>query len=162
MQDVAAQLAAGLLDIQAGHDVLDLCAAPGGKTAAILEQHPNLHTMLAVDVDDKRLQRVRETLERLNLHADTLAADASHSETWADGRQFDRILLDAPCSGFGVIRRHPDIKLLRRESDIAALNTLQAKILDAAWGPAQELCDARSMSARNSRSRDNAPKTTRR
>lgn len=133
VQDVAAQLAAYLLDTQPGDTVLDLCAAPGGKTAAILEQQPKLHSMLAVDVDDKRLHRVTDTLKRLNLQAETLAADASQATAWAGNRQFDRILLDAPCSGFGVIRRHPDIKLLRRESDIATLQTLQAKILKAAW-----------------------------
>ena len=133
VQDVAAQLAAGLLEVQPGHKVLDLCAAPGGKTAAILEQQPQLQSMLAIDVDDKRLQRVKDNLQRLHLSADTLAADASTPDTWSNNRQFDRILLDAPCSGFGVIRRHPDIKLLRRESDIAALQALQAKILDAAW-----------------------------
>ncbi|QPK61966.1 16S rRNA (cytosine(967)-C(5))-methyltransferase RsmB [Methylomonas sp. LL1] len=133
VQDVAAQLAAGLLNVQPGHRVLDLCAAPGGKTAAILEQQPQLQSLLAIDVDDKRLQRVTDNLKRLNLYAETLAADACAPETWAAGRVFDRILLDAPCSGFGVIRRHPDIKLLRRESDIAALRDLQAKILDAAW-----------------------------
>jgi len=133
VQDVAAQLAAGLLDAQPGQTVLDLCAAPGGKTAAILEQKPKLKSLLAIDVDPNRLQRVADTLKRLHLEADLLAADASQAETWANQRQFDRILLDAPCSGFGVIRRHPDIKLLRRESDISALQALQAKILEAAW-----------------------------
>ena len=133
VQDVAAQLAAFLLDVQPGHDVLDLCAAPGGKTAAILEQQADLASMLAVDIDQKRLQRVNQNLKRLNLQADTLVADASQTDRWSNRRKFDRILLDAPCSGFGVIRRHPDIKLLRRESDIAPLQTLQAKILDAAW-----------------------------
>lgn len=133
VQDVAAQLASGLLNAQAGDSVLDLCAAPGGKTAAILEQQAALHSVLAVDVDDKRLQRVNDTLQRLNLQAETLTADASQAKSWAGKQQFDRILLDAPCSGFGVIRRHPDIKLLRRESDIETLRTLQAQILDAAW-----------------------------
>lgn len=133
VQDVAAQLAAGLLDAQPGQDVLDLCAAPGGKTAAILEQQPGLKSMLAIDVDANRLQRVADTLKRLRLQADLLAADASQADTWANRRQFDRILLDAPCSGFGVIRRHPDIKLLRRDSDLSALQALQAKILESAW-----------------------------
>jgi 16S rRNA (cytosine967-C5)-methyltransferase len=133
VQDIAAQLAAKLLDAHPGQRVLDLCAAPGGKTGAILERQPALQSLLAVDVDEQRLSRVTDNLRRLRLQADTLAADAGQPETWADGRQFDRILLDAPCSGFGVIRRHPDIKLLRRESDIAALQTLQARILDAAW-----------------------------
>lgn len=133
VQDVAAQLAAGLLDAQSGDSVLDMCAAPGGKTAAILEQQPQLAGMLAIDVDGQRLQRVNEALQRLNLSADTLAADASRPQDWAQGRQFERVLLDAPCSGFGVIRRHPDIKLLRREGDITSLQSRQAEILDAAW-----------------------------
>lgn len=133
VQDIAAQLAAKLLDTQPGQRVLDLCAAPGGKTAAILERQPALQSLLAIDVDEQRLRRVTDNLRRLNLPANTLAADASQPDTWAEGRQFDRILLDAPCSGFGVIRRHPDIKLLRRESDIATLQTLQSRILDAAW-----------------------------
>ncbi len=133
VQDVAAQRAASLLELQAGQRVLDLCAAPGGKTAAILELEPNLHSLLAIDVDEQRLQRVKDTLQRLHLRAETLTADASQAQNWAADRQFERILLDAPCSGLGVIRRHPDIKLLRRASDIAALQTLQAGILDAAW-----------------------------
>ena len=133
VQDVAAQLAAGLLDAKPGHRVLDMCAAPGGKTAAILEQQTGLQSMLAIDIDAKRLKRVSDNLQRLHLQADVLTADASNPQSWAEGRLFDRILLDAPCSGFGVIRRHPDIKLLRRESDIAALQDLQAKILKAAW-----------------------------
>lgn len=132
VQDVAAQLASGLLDAKPGHRVLDLCAAPGGKTAAILEQQPDLASMLAVDIDPLRLQRVNDNLTRLQLQADSQTADAGNPD-WAEGKSFDRILLDAPCSGFGVIRRHPDIKLLRRESDIEALQILQAKILNAAW-----------------------------
>lgn len=133
VQDVAAQLASGLLDVRPGHRVLDLCAAPGGKTAAILEQCPNLKSMLATDIEPIRLQRIQENLARLNLTAETQTADASNP-SWANGQTFDRILLDAPCSGFGVIRRHPDIKLLRRESDLEALRILQASILSAAWG----------------------------
>lgn len=133
VQDVAAQLAAQLLDVKAGHRVLDLCAAPGGKTAAILEIQPNLAAMLAVDIDPQRLQRVSENLTRLKLSAETLAGDAVQSEQWAENRLFDRILLDAPCSGFGVIRRHPDIKLLRRITDLTNLHELQAQILHAAW-----------------------------
>lgn len=133
VQDIAAQLASELLDAQAGQRVLDMCAAPGGKTAAILERQPGLKSLLALDIDEQRLQRVADNLQRLKLRADLLVADAATPENWADGLQFERILLDAPCSGFGVIRRHPDIKLLRRESDIAALQTLQANILNAAW-----------------------------
>lgn len=133
VQDLAAQLAADLLDVQPGHRILDLCAAPGGKTSAILERQANLKSLLAVDVDDKRLQRVRDNLQRLQLSAETLVADASQPGTWSKNRLFDRILLDAPCSGLGVIRRHPDIKLLRRDSDISALQNVQRKILDTAW-----------------------------
>jgi 16S rRNA (cytosine967-C5)-methyltransferase len=133
VQDLAAQLAAELLDVKPGQRVLDMCAAPGGKTAAILEQQPGLQSLLAIDVDANRLKRVNDNLQRLNLQAETLAADASQPETWAGDKQFDRILLDAPCSGFGVIRRHPDIKILRRASDIETLQGLQSKILNAAW-----------------------------
>lgn len=133
VQDVAAQLAAALLDVQPGHRVLDLCAAPGGKTAAILEHQPQLQSLLAVDVDETRLRRVSDNLQRLQLRADTRVADASQPGAWSDNRQFDRILIDAPCSGLGVIRRHPDIKLLRRDTDIPVLQSLQSKILDTAW-----------------------------
>ena len=132
VQDTAAQLAAGLLDVQPGQQVLDMCAAPGGKTAAILEAQPLLQSMLAVDIDEQRLQRVTENLQRLQLKAEVLAVDAA-AQSWAEDRRFQRILLDAPCSGLGVIRRHPDIKLLRRDSDIAVLQALQNRILNAAW-----------------------------
>ncbi len=133
VQDAAAQLAAGLLNVKPGQTVLDMCAAPGGKTAAILERHPGLHSLLAIDIDSQRLQRVTQNLERLGLQADTLVADASLPASWAAGSLFDCIVLDAPCSGLGVIRRHPDIKLLRRYSDISRLQALQARLLDAAW-----------------------------
>ncbi len=133
VQDTAAQIAAELLDVQAGQKVLDLCAAPGGKTAAILEAAPESISLLAVDIDESRLHRVEENLQRLKLKAKLLVADAAKSAEWAQGQTFDRILVDAPCSALGVIRRHPDIKILRRESDIAALITVQKQILDVAW-----------------------------
>lgn len=132
VQDIAAQHAAWLLNAEAGERILDCCAAPGGKTAHILEQQPQAE-VLAIDVDAKRLERVHENLARLQLSAEVKTADASEVTGWWDGRWFDRILLDAPCSATGVIRRHPDIKWLRREADIAELAALQARILDALW-----------------------------
>ncbi len=134
VQDAAAQLAAQLLDVQAGERVLDVCAAPGGKTAHILESQPELKSLLAIDIDTQRLSRVQENLTRLHLHADLLVADAIQAKDWWDGVLFERILLDAPCSALGVIRRHPDIKLLRRADDITRLQTLQQEILQTAWG----------------------------
>ncbi|GFO71648.1 16S rRNA (cytosine967-C5)-methyltransferase [Bathymodiolus japonicus methanotrophic gill symbiont] len=133
VQDAAAQLAAGLLDVQTGDRVLDVCAAPGGKTAHILECQPEVKSMLAIDIDAQRLVRVKENLTRLQLDADLLAADATHPENWWDGVPFERILLDAPCSALGVVRRHPDIKLLRRAEDIVQLQALQQRILQAGW-----------------------------
>jgi 16S rRNA (cytosine967-C5)-methyltransferase len=133
VQDTAAQLAAGLLDVQPGQRVLDVCAAPGGKTAHILESQPQLKELVAVDIDGIRMLRVSENLQRLSLHATLVVGDAAKPADWWDGRLFDRILLDAPCSALGVIRRHPDIKLLRRAEDIAQLQTLQKTILAAAW-----------------------------
>lgn len=133
VQDGAAQFAAQFLDAQPGELVLDACAAPGGKTAHILERQPALKHLVAVDFDADRLARVQENLTRIGLTAELIHGDASKPETWWQGEQFDRILLDAPCSATGVIRRHPDIKWLRRDSDIAALVQLQADILDAMW-----------------------------
>jgi 16S rRNA (cytosine967-C5)-methyltransferase len=133
VQDTAAQLAAGLLDVQPGHRVLDVCAAPGGKTAHILEHQPQLKELVAVDVDESRLQRVSETLQRLKLPATLVVGDAANPQEWWDDQLFDRILLDAPCSALGVIRRHPDIKLLRRAEDIEPLQALQKNILNAVW-----------------------------
>ncbi len=133
VQDGAAQLAAHLLDVQPGHRVLDVCAAPGGKTAHILERHPDVGQLVAVDIDENRMLRVNDNLRRLNLQATLIVGDATKPDDWWDGKSFDRILLDAPCSATGVIRRHPDIKLLRRETDIAALTILQLTILNAAW-----------------------------
>lgn len=133
VQDGAAQLAAHYLDAQAGDLILDACSAPGGKTAHTLELQPAIKQMVAVDFDEKRLLRVQENLQRLNLQATVIHGDASKPEQWWSGEQFDRILCDAPCSATGVIRRHPDIRWLRRDSDIAELVTLQKNILTALW-----------------------------
>lgn len=133
VQDEAAQLAAGLLQLESGQRVLDVCAAPGGKAAHILELRPEVSELVAVDVDPLRLERVEQTLERLGLRAQVVAGDAAQPAEWWDGALFDRILLDAPCSASGVIRRHPDIKLLRRPADLAKLGTLQGQILRAIW-----------------------------
>ena len=133
VQDEAAQLAADLLDLAPGQRVLDACCAPGGKTCHILEVEPALAGVVAVDLEAKRLVRVRENLERLGLSAELIAADGRDTATWWDGKPFQRILLDAPCSATGVIRRHPDIKLTRQPDDIAALATLQGELLDAMW-----------------------------
>ncbi|MEF1204108.1 16S rRNA (cytosine(967)-C(5))-methyltransferase RsmB [Photobacterium damselae] len=132
VQDAAAQLAIEYLQPQAGELILDCCAAPGGKTAHILEHVPSAQ-VVAIDCDEYRLARVHDNLQRLNLQAKVLCADARYPEKWWDGDKFDRILLDAPCSATGVIRRHPDIKWLRRGEDIAALAQLQAEIFDAMW-----------------------------
>jgi 16S rRNA (cytosine967-C5)-methyltransferase len=132
VQDAGAQQAAPLLDLQPGLRVLDACAAPGGKTCHMLELQPDLH-MLALDVSEPRLQRVRENLDRLGLDAELRCADAAEPDAWWDGQPFDRVLLDVPCSATGVIRRHPDIKLLRRADDIPRLMTLQQQMLRQAW-----------------------------
>ena len=133
VQDGAAQQAALLLNCQQGDVVLDCCAAPGGKTCHILEQSPNIASMTAIDIEASRLVRVEENLTRLNLTAEVITADAANAKTWWQGQRFDRILLDAPCSGTGVIRRHPDIKWLRKASDIDALVRLQQQILKETW-----------------------------
>lgn len=133
IQDGAAQQAARLLDCQPDDNVLDCCAAPGGKTCHILELTPDIEAMTAIDVEAPRLERVKENLQRLNLKAKVIAADAASTETWWDGKLYDRILLDAPCSGTGVIRRHPDIKWLRKKDDISVLTQLQQSILKSIW-----------------------------
>ena len=114
-----------------GRRVLDACAAPGGKTAHLLELADL--DLLALDSDPARLARVDQTLDRLGLQARTLAADAADPAAWWDGRPFDAILLDAPCSAAGIVRRHPDVRWLRRPSDIPALAAGQARLLDALW-----------------------------
>ncbi|WFS18783.1 16S rRNA (cytosine(967)-C(5))-methyltransferase RsmB [Pseudomonas sp. 905_Psudmo1] len=133
VQDEAAQLAADLLELAPGQRVLDACAAPGGKTCHLLEVEPGLSEVVAVDLEAKRLARVRENLDRLHLEATLIAADGRDTGAWWDGRPFQRILLDAPCSATGVIRRHPDIKLTRKPEDIPALAQLQGELLDALW-----------------------------
>ncbi|WP_448554307.1 16S rRNA (cytosine(967)-C(5))-methyltransferase RsmB [Thalassotalea montiporae] len=133
VQDAAAQQSARLLDCQPGDHVLDCCAAPGGKTCHLIEQTPELASVTALDVDERRLARVQENLERIGLNAKLQCGDATKPESWWDGTQYDRILLDAPCSATGVIRRHPDIKWLRKADDIEALAELQAQILRKMW-----------------------------
>lgn len=132
VQDAAAQLSLHYLQPQDGELILDCCAAPGGKTAHILERTQGSE-VVAIDCDDTRLKRVHDNLKRLNLSAKVVCGDARYPKEWWQGSQFDRILLDAPCSATGVIRRHPDIKWLRRAEDIAALAELQREILDAMW-----------------------------
>ena len=136
VQDAAAQLAVEALQVQPAERVLDACAAPGGKCAQIAARHGDEGSLLAVDVDERRLRKVRATLRRLQLdtsNIELLAADAMRPEHWAEGRSFDAILLDAPCSATGIIRRQPDIKWHRRAEDIAALVAQQAQMLDALW-----------------------------
>ncbi len=132
VQDGAAQLAVDYLQPQAGDRILDCCAAPGGKTCHILERQPNIDCT-ALDNDEYRLERVSANLKRLKHSASIVCGDASKPEDWWNGQKFDRILLDAPCSATGVIRRHPDIRWLRKQSDIDVLVGLQAQILENLW-----------------------------
>jgi 16S rRNA (cytosine967-C5)-methyltransferase len=134
IQDAGAQLAAPLLAAQRGMRVLDACAAPGGKTGHLLEHTPDLAELVAVDIDAQRVGRIEENLRRLRRAARLVVADVRQSSGFWDGRPFDRILLDAPCSSTGVIRRHPDIKLLRRTDDIPALAAAQLEILRTTFG----------------------------
>lgn len=131
VQDAGAQHAAILLDAQVGERVLDACAAPGGKTAHILERAEL--DLLALELEPERAERIKANLRRLGLRAEVRVADCSQLEQWWDGRPFDRVLADVPCSGSGVVRRHPDIKWLRREADIAQFAATQRRILDALW-----------------------------
>jgi len=133
VQDEAAQLSADLLELAPGQRVLDACCAPGGKTCHLLEAEAGLAHLVAIDLEAKRLTRVRENLDRLQLDAELIACDARDTASWWDGKPFQRILLDAPCSATGVIRRHPDIKLTRQADDIPALAALQGELLDALW-----------------------------
>ena len=132
VQDAGAQLAAMALDARPGDRVLDACAAPGGKAAHILECVPQV-SLVALDVDAQRLGRVRENFARLGLAGTVTQGDAADPSGWWDGQPFDRILLDAPCSATGVIRRHPDIRLHRTPADIVRLAATQTRLLDALW-----------------------------
>lgn len=131
VQDFGAQQAAPLLDVQDGMRVLDACSAPGGKTAHLLELADV--ELQALDSDAGRLRKVADNLDRLGLHANLKAADAAKPAGWWDGRPFDRILADVPCTASGIVRRHPDIKWLRRESDIAGFQAQQENILKGLW-----------------------------
>ncbi|MGB5082158.1 MAG: 16S rRNA (cytosine(967)-C(5))-methyltransferase RsmB [Burkholderiales bacterium] len=131
IQDAGAQRAAPLLDVRDGMRVLDACAAPGGKTAHILELADC--EVVAVDVDRERARRIAENLSRLKLSAKVIVGDCRNPEGFREGRPFDRILVDAPCSASGVVRRHPDIKWLRRRADALAFGRTQAQLLDALW-----------------------------
>lgn len=132
VQDEAAQLAATLLSPQANERILDACAAPGGKTGHILEKEPSVN-LTAVELEPWRLEKIKENLTRLNLSATLISSDVSQLEAWWDGKLFDKILLDAPCSATGVIRRNPDIKINRKPDDIAELSKIQKNILDSVW-----------------------------
>ncbi|MFT3790353.1 MAG: 16S rRNA (cytosine(967)-C(5))-methyltransferase RsmB [Rudaea sp.] len=131
VQDGAAQFAAGLLDLADGQRALDACAAPGGKSAHILET-ADVH-LSALDSDARRLTRIVDNLSRLGLEADVRAGDAAEPAVWWDGRPYDRILIDAPCSATGIVRRQPDVKLHRRVGDVVRLAAAQSRILDALW-----------------------------
>ncbi len=132
VQDASAQYAAELLALHPKQRVLDACAAPGGKTGHILERG-NALELLALDKDSGRIKKVEANLRRLNVMAQCVPADAGDLKSWWDGRPYDRVLLDAPCSGSGVVRRHPDIKWLRRAEDIPALVAAQERLLAALW-----------------------------
>ncbi|MDH4259798.1 MAG: 16S rRNA (cytosine(967)-C(5))-methyltransferase RsmB [Gammaproteobacteria bacterium] len=132
VQDAAAQLAPYFLAAQSGMRVLDACAAPGGKACHMLELEPGIAELVALDIDPLRSKRIEENLSRLRLTAKVVVGDAANADWW-DGRAFDRILLDAPCSGTGVIRRHPDIKLLRRPDDIARFRAAQLALLRSVY-----------------------------
>jgi 16S rRNA (cytosine967-C5)-methyltransferase len=133
VQELAAQLAVSLLDLKAEQHVLDACAAPGGKSAHILESQINLKSLVLVEKDPRRAKKISETLSRLNLNAITKVSDINELENWWDEGSFDRILLDAPCSATGVIRRHPDIKLLRTPKEVSNVSELQKKLLNTLW-----------------------------
>lgn len=133
VQDGAAQLAAELLDVRPGDRVLDACAAPGGKAGHLLERHPDMEELVVLERSPNRSEHIRENFQRLGVTAVIKIADALRPQDWWKGRPFQRILLDAPCSATGVIRRHPDIKLHRTPRHIAEASRLQGQILRALW-----------------------------
>jgi 16S rRNA (cytosine967-C5)-methyltransferase len=133
VQDEASQLVPSLLNLASNLSILDACAAPGGKTAHILESEHSHIRLLAIDNSSRRLKLIRQNLERLRLQAEIRTADASKTKDWWDGTPFDRILLDAPCSATGIIRRHPDIKLLRKQSEIRKYSDQQLLLLRSLW-----------------------------
>lgn len=133
VQDEASQLVPSLLQLEPGQHVLDACAAPGGKSCHILESERSLTSLTSIDMSQAKLDRIRENFERLGLDSNLVAADAGDLETWWNGNQFDRILLDAPCSATGVIRRHPDVKLLRKPAQIKSLEEVQSSLLTKLW-----------------------------
>ena len=133
VQDESAQLCAELLQPQAGMRILDACAAPGGKSGHLLEATGGELSLTCLDIDDSRLLRVQDNLERLDFSAELIAGDAARPEQWWDNELFDQILLDAPCSASGVVRRNPDIKLHRLSTDIDTLAATQLRLLKALW-----------------------------
>jgi 16S rRNA (cytosine967-C5)-methyltransferase len=138
VQDAAAQCAAqllltGLRRDDKGVRILDACAAPGGKTAHLLEMSDAADEVVALDIDAQRCERITQNLQRLGRHAEVLVADAGKPKTWWDGQLFDAVLLDAPCTASGIVRRHPDIRWLRRETDIAQLAAIQRQLLQTLW-----------------------------
>lgn len=133
VQDAASQWAAAFLELSPGLRVLDACAAPGGKLAHLLETEPKLLEVVALDLSPQKTQRIQENLDRLGLHAKIQTANALQPADWWDGNLFDRILCDAPCSATGIIRRHPDIKMLRHKDDIQRLATQQLQLLQTLW-----------------------------
>ncbi len=133
VQELAAQLSVELLDLKPEQTVLDACAAPGGKSSHILESQAKIKSLTVIEKDPNRAKRLSETLSRLDLHAITKVSDINDIEQWWDKELYDRILLDAPCSATGVIRRHPDIKILRTPEEVKSINTLQMQLLETLW-----------------------------
>lgn len=133
IQDEASQLVPEILNLAPGQRVLDACAAPGGKTCHLLESEPELREVVAIEIDERRAARIHENLGRLGLQATVAVADITDLDSWWDGQEFDRILLDVPCSATGVIRRHPDIKLLRKPEHVEELRLKQLRILGRTW-----------------------------